>query len=136
MHDKEKEMGNPQFSNANEASQAPPQDPTAESVSEVEESKVSIVEFNQEDPNSARSDVFESESPHYTDGGYSSSYVFEHEYHSDISHDEEDNLSRSLLPLIHVFPKLEDADIPDPPANSCNLGGFPVEDHAIWSWCF
>lgn len=115
----------------NVSSQVPPQDqPIAESVSEGEESKVSTAALRQDDLNS---DVFNSESPHYTDGGHS--YVFEHD-HSDLSQDEEENLSNSLLSSsVYVFPKLEDADYSDSPANSCNLA-FPVEDQAIWSWCF
>ncbi|KAL6183147.1 hypothetical protein ACLB2K_044558 [Fragaria x ananassa] len=62
-----------------------------------------------------------------------SSYIFEPDQ-SDLSQDEEDNLSKSLLPT-YIFPKLEDVDYTDPPANSCNFG-FPVEDQAFWSWSY
>jgi hypothetical protein len=87
-----------------------------------------------------KSDIFDSDSPHYTDGVHSSlldpgdsSHVFEPDQ-SDLSQDEEDNLSKSLLPP-YTFPKLEDVDYSDPPENSCHFG-FPVEDHAFWSWSY
>ncbi|KAG8638872.1 hypothetical protein MANES_14G074500v8 [Manihot esculenta] len=46
---------------------------------------------------------------------------------SDLSQDEEDNLSKGLLPA-YVFPKLEDADYSDPPAS--------FEDNALWCWSY
>ncbi|KAK9278522.1 hypothetical protein L1049_028090 [Liquidambar formosana] len=138
---KEKEMANSELSNTHELSQEPPQNPIADPVSEGEESKVSIVACKHEDLSSAKSDVVDSDSPHNTDGGHSSllehddsSYVFEPEQ-SDVSQDEGDNLSKSLLHPSYVFPKLEDAAYPDPPTNSCNFG-FPAEDNAIWFWSY
>ncbi|CAL1368143.1 unnamed protein product [Linum trigynum] len=96
----------------------------------------------QEDISSARSDIFDADSPHYTDGvvhsslleaGDSiSSYVFEPDNQSsDLSQDEADNHNnnnfccRNLLPDQYVFPKLEDEDYSDPPAS--------FEDQAFWS---
>ncbi|KAK7265767.1 hypothetical protein RJT34_33390 [Clitoria ternatea] len=112
-----------------------------ESISEGEGSKVSVIgACKQEDISSARSDILDSDSPHYTDGVHSSllehgdsSYVFEPDQ-SDLSQDEEDNLSKSLLPP-YIFPKLEDVDYSDPPENSCSFG-FPEEDHALWTWAY
>ncbi|XP_022738208.1 homeobox-leucine zipper protein HAT5-like isoform X2 [Durio zibethinus] len=140
---KEKEKGNSEVSDVNTLSQEPPQKPVvAEAASEGEESKVSLVACKQEDISSAKSDIFDSDSPHYTDGVHSSlleaadsSYPFEPDQ-SDSSQDEEDNLSKGLLhPPSYIFPKLEDDDYSDPPASSCNFG-FPVEDHAFWSWAY
>lgn len=97
----------------------------------------------QEDISSVKSDIFDSDSPRFTDGGHSnplmepgdSSYVFEAEQ-SDLSQDEEDNLiSRTFLPSSYIFPKLEDVDYSDPSESSCNFG-CPVEEHAIWPWSY
>lgn len=91
-----------------------------------------------EDVNSAKSDVFDSEteSPLNTDGIHSSllepadsSHVFEPE-HSDFSQDEEDNLSGSLL-RPPSFPKLKEGSYIDVSVNSYNLG-YPVEDQSFW----
>ncbi|KAJ7945965.1 Homeobox-leucine zipper protein [Quillaja saponaria] len=119
--------------------QLPLQKPPFDSASVGEGSKLSVVACKQEDISSAKSDIFDSESPHYTDGVHSSlldpgdsSYVFEPDQ-SDLSQDEEDNLSKSLLPP-YIFAKLEDADYSEPP-ETCNFG-FPVDDHAFWSWSY
>jgi len=139
---REKERGISELSDTNKLSQEPLQKPVAESISEGEASKVSIVACKQEDMSSAKSDIFDSDSPHYTDGVHSallepgdSSNVFEPDQ-SDLSQDEEDNLnlSKSLLPA-YIFPKLEDVDYSDPSENSCNFG-FPADDHAFWSWSY
>lgn len=139
---REKEMGISELSDTNKLSQEPLQKPVAESVSEGEVSKVSIVACKQEDMSSAKSDIFDSDSPHYTDGVHSSllepgdsSNVFEPDQ-SDLSQDEVDNLNlgKSLLPA-YIFPKLEDVDYSDPSENSCNFG-FPADDHAFWSWSY
>ena len=119
----------------------PPQKPLIDSVSEGEGSKISVGAGNkQEEISSVKSDILDSDSPHYTDGVHSalleagdSSYVFEPDQ-SDLSQDEEDNLSKSLLHP-YIFPKLEGVDYSDPPASSCNFG-FPEEDHAFWSWSY
>ncbi|XWS48074.1 hypothetical protein CRYUN_Cryun13aG0041300 [Craigia yunnanensis] len=138
-----KEKENSELCDVNTLSQEPPEKPVvAETASEGEESKVSLVACKQEDISSAKSDIFDSDSPHYTDGVDSSlleaadsSYPFEPDQ-SDLSQDDEDNLSKGLLhPPSYIFPKLEDDDYSDPPANSCNFG-FPVEDNAFWSWAY
>ncbi|TKY55124.1 Homeobox-leucine zipper protein HAT5 [Spatholobus suberectus] len=124
-----------------QAESEPPQRPLLDSISEGEGSKVSVVGgCKQEDISSARSDILDSDSPHYTDGVHSAllesgdaSYVFEPDQ-SDQSQDEEDNLSKSLYPS-YLFPKLEDVDYSDPPESSCNFG-FPEEDHALWTWAY
>ncbi|XP_062169210.1 homeobox-leucine zipper protein HAT5-like [Alnus glutinosa] len=141
---REKESGSfePSETKKSSSSQEHLQNPVAaESVSEGEEvSKVSTVGCKHEEISSVKSDIFDSDSPHYTDGVHSSlldpgdsSHVFEPDQ-SDLSQDEEDNLSKSLLPP-YTFPKLEDVDYSDPPENSCHFG-FPVEDHAFWSWSY
>ncbi|KAJ8771884.1 hypothetical protein K2173_027061 [Erythroxylum novogranatense] len=106
-----------------------------DSASEGAVSKVSVLACKQEEISSAKSDIFDSESPHYTDGVHSSfleagdsSYVFEPEQ-SDLSQDEDDNLNKGLL-TSYVFPKLEVVEYSDPPAPA----GF--EDHAFWSWSY
>ncbi|KAJ0105908.1 hypothetical protein Patl1_17858 [Pistacia atlantica] len=53
---------------------------------------------------------------------------------SDLSQDEDDNLSKNFLPP-YIFPKLEEADYSDPPTSSCNFG-FPIEDHSFWPWSY
>ncbi|KAK2984355.1 hypothetical protein RJ640_005371 [Escallonia rubra] len=139
---KEKEKGSWESSDTEKLSEASVQEHTADLVSEGEVSKNSTLEFKQEDINSANSDLIDSDSPHYADGGHSSllergdsSYVFEHDQ-SDLSQDEEDNLRKCLLPpLSYVFPKLEDADYPDPPANSCYFG-FPSDENAFGFWSY
>ncbi|KAJ6672496.1 HOMEOBOX-LEUCINE ZIPPER PROTEIN ATHB-54 [Salix viminalis] len=127
---KEKEKGGSELSDKDAFFQEPPGKAMADSASEGE---VSTVACKQEDISSDKSDMFDSESPHYADGVHSSlleagdsSYVFQPDQ-SDLSQDEEDNLSKSLLPPL-VFPKLEDDDYSDPPAS--------FEDHAIWCWSY
>lgn len=130
-------------SKSQEAQQQKPSFDSATTTSEGEGSKVSVGACKQEDISSAKSDIFDSsDSPHYTDGVHSSllepgdsSYdVFEPDQ-SDLSQDEEDNLiSKTLFPP-YIFPKLEDVDYSDPPESSCSFG-FPVEDHAFWSWSY
>ncbi|KAF2311352.1 hypothetical protein GH714_021993 [Hevea brasiliensis] len=127
------DKGNLELSDKETLSKEPQKKPIGDSTSEGEVSKVSIVACKQEDISSAKSDIFDSDSPHYTDGVHSSlleagdsSYVFEPDQ-SDLSQDEEDNLSESLLPP-YVFPKLEDGDYSDPPAS--------FEDHAFWCWSY
>lgn len=113
--------------------------PLVDSVSEGEGSKLSIVEAcnnnKHEDISSARSDILDCDSPRYTDGVLEtgdSSYAFEHEYQSDLSQDEEDN----LLPP-YIFTKLEDVNYSDPPHNSSSYE-FQEEDHhqALWPWSY
>ncbi|KAK3035682.1 hypothetical protein RJ639_032554 [Escallonia herrerae] len=139
---KEKEKGSWESSDTEKLSEASAQEYTADLVSEGEVSKNSTPEFKQEDINSANSDLIDSDSPHYADGGHSallergdSSYVFEHDQ-SDLSQDEEDHLRKCLLPpLSYVFPKLEDANYPDPPANSCYFG-FSGDENAFEFWSY
>lgn len=84
---------------------------------------------------SAKSDVFDSDSPHYADGALlepaDSSRVIETEA-SDFSQDEDDSLSKSLLRAPY-FPKLELECYDDLQPNSCNFG-FPVQDQGTWIW--
>ncbi|KAI4343832.1 hypothetical protein L6164_011137 [Bauhinia variegata] len=137
---REKQGGNFEQAETNRL-QEPQQKPLSDSAaSEGEGSKAAIEACKQEEISSAKSDIFDSDSPHYTDGVHSallepgdSSYVFEPDQ-SDLSQDEEDNLSNALLPP-YMFPKLEDVNYSDPPESSCSFG-FPVEDQAFWSWSY
>lgn len=98
-----------------------------------------MVTSKQEDANSAKSDVLDSDSPHCTDVNHPSSFIepadsshaFEPD-HSDFSQDEEDNLSENLLTL-PCLPKVEEACYDHPPENSCNFG-FQVEDQTFCFW--
>ncbi|KAF8037300.1 hypothetical protein BT93_B0261 [Corymbia citriodora subsp. variegata] len=125
---------------SSKSSQGPFQNPMADSFSEDEVSRVPIPTCRPEDICSVKSDMFDSESPHYTDAGHSSllepgdsSYAFEPDQ-SDLSQDEEDNLSKSLLSTRN-YPKLESTDYTIPPPSSCNFG-FPAEDPPFWSWSY
>ncbi|KAF8408045.1 hypothetical protein HHK36_007185 [Tetracentron sinense] len=138
---KEKEKGKSEPSDHDKSSHVQPQKPISSFVSEENIPNVPIVVCKQEDISSAKSDVFDSDSPHYIDGGNSSmlepansSHVFEPDQ-SDLSQDEDDNLSKSLMPPPYSFPNLEDTGYPDLPANSCNFG-FPGEDQAFWYWSY
>ncbi|KAK2357472.1 homeobox-leucine zipper protein HAT5 [Trifolium repens] len=117
------------------------QKPLMNSISEGEGSKLSIVEAcnnnnnsnKLEDISSARSDILDCDSPRYTDGVLEtcdSSYVFEHEYQSDLSQDEEDN----LLPPYNIFTKLEDVNYSDPPHGSSTFGFQEEDHHTLWPW--
>ncbi|KAL6566483.1 hypothetical protein OROGR_002098 [Orobanche gracilis] len=75
--------------------------------------------YKQDDAaSSGKSDVFDSDSPHYT------SHDFEHDP-SDFSQGEDES-------LLH-FPKIEVECYDDLQPNSCNLG-FPVQDQGTWFW--
>ncbi|KAJ6339931.1 hypothetical protein OIU77_007805 [Salix suchowensis] len=122
-----KEKGSSELSDKDALSQEQPKKAilAADSASEGEVSKISAVACSKQDEiSSAKSDIFDSDSPHYAADGVHSSYVFEPDQ-SDLSQDEEDNFSKSLLPP-YVFPKLEDGDYSVPHAS--------FEDHAFWSW--
>ncbi|XVE75183.1 hypothetical protein DITRI_Ditri12bG0075100 [Diplodiscus trichospermus] len=119
------------------SSNAGPQKPISDTSPE-DVSHVPLLACKQEEACSAKSDVFDSDSPHYTDGNYSSliepadsSNVFDPDQ-SDFSQDEEDNLSKSLLHPPLFFPKFEVDCYYDVPTNSCNFA-LPVEDQSFWS---
>lgn len=110
-------------------------------VSDMKPSMPTIIKCKQEDHSSANSDVFDSDSPHYTDGVHSSllepdvsSHAIEHDQ-SDLSQDEEDNLSKSLGHSLYTFPKLEDPVYHEPSADCSNFE-FPVEDQNCWFWSY
>lgn len=135
---KEKDGGNSELSDSAEPSQPEAQ---LNSAPTKKPSDVPKIVCKQEDLSSTNSAVFDTDSPHYTDGVHSSlsepahsSHVFEHDQ-SDLSQDEEDELSKKLVPPIYNFPKLEDTFYSDTPADSCNYG-FPVEDQAPWFWAY
>ncbi|KAL6192718.1 hypothetical protein ACLB2K_033804 [Fragaria x ananassa] len=107
---------------------------------------VPIMVCKQEDASSAKSDVFDSDSPHCTENlslllepstTADSSHGFEPADHSDFSQDNEDDnsLTRSFL---HLPPpcllKLEDICYDDPPAISSNFELNPVEDQHYGFW--
>ncbi|OWM65334.1 hypothetical protein CDL15_Pgr008924 [Punica granatum] len=116
-----------------------PTEPVLASSSDGEVSEVPILVSKQDDICSAKSDIIDSDSPHFT--GHSShlepadsSYAFEPEQ-SDLSQDEEDVPSKNFL---SVFPKLESSDYQEnPPASSCHFGFHTGDqDHAFWSWSY
>ncbi|KAM7252402.1 hypothetical protein ACFE04_024285 [Oxalis oulophora] len=88
-----------------------------------------VMGCKQEDASSAKSDVFDSDSPRYTEGNElaDSSHVL-----SDFSQDEDDNhlMSRSLLQQ-PFFLKVEDGY---PSTSSCNFGFSVEEDQPFWTW--
>lgn len=107
---------------------AEPQKPVTSTETKTLSSSVPMVTCKQEDANSAKSDVFDSDSPHYTDGNHSSLID-----PPDSSHDEDGNPSIGLLPQQYLL-KLEDSCCyDDPPTNSSNFG-FSLEDQPLWSW--
>ncbi|POO00032.1 Octamer-binding transcription factor [Trema orientale] len=121
---------------------AEPENPTLKTVSETVSNVVMGV-CKQEDASSAKSDVFDSDSPHYAENYCSmlepadSSHVFEPADHSDFSQDEDDTnnlMSQSLFPPpLPCFPKLEACYYDGTPASSCNFG-FQVEDQSFNFW--
>ncbi|KAH9773698.1 homeobox domain-containing protein [Citrus sinensis] len=95
---------------------AEPQKPVTSAETKTLFSSVPVVTCKQEDANSnsAKSDVFDADSPHYTDGNHSSLI------------DPPDSS--------HYLLKLEDSCCyDDPPTNSRNFG-FSLEDQPFWSW--
>ncbi|XP_054809812.1 homeobox-leucine zipper protein HAT5 [Prosopis cineraria] len=96
---------------------------SCEDGSKVE--KVPTVICKQEDANSAKSDVFDSESPHQT---ADSSHAFEAADHSDFSQDEEDNLSHHNLLSLPCLPKVEE--------EPCNFGFPDDEDQPFCFWSY
>lgn len=98
------------------------------------------VTSKQEDANSAKSDVLDSESRHFTDGNQSSymepadsSHALEPD-HSDFSQDEEDILSQNILTM-PFLPKVEDVCYDEPHEDSCSFR-FPVEDQTFCFWSY
>ncbi|CAL2231601.1 unnamed protein product [Prunus armeniaca] len=116
------------------SSDVKPQSATPNAASD----NVPMVVCKQEDASSAKSDVFDSDSPHCTENHSSllepadSSHVFEPAEQSDFSQDEDDDLSKTLLPPPY-FLKLEDSCYDEPPASSSNFV-FPMEDQQ--PFCF
>ncbi|CAH9129067.1 unnamed protein product [Cuscuta epithymum] len=75
-----------------------------------------------------KSDILDSESPHYTDGNYSSSHILE----SDFSQDEGESLISIFQPSC-LLPRLEEDHGHQSIASLCNLG-FSIEDQTASSW--
>lgn len=141
-----KEKGNGQLAlcDIQKHSDASVKETVADPVSMVELSNVPtriLKQQQQEDLSSAKSDVFDSESPHYTDKRHStfanqgdSARVFETEL-SDLSQDDDEKFSRTILSTANLLGKSEDDDYP---ATSSNLSyfGFPVEDQGFGFWTY
>lgn len=94
-----------------------------------------VVVIKQEDANSAKSDVFDSESPHCADANLvsvfepvDSSRVLDQDP-SDFSQDPEDDSCRILPPP--CLPKLKIDSYGDLNADTCNLGSS-VDDQTFW----
>ncbi|GLU09350.1 hypothetical protein SLE2022_262160 [Rubroshorea leprosula] len=114
-----------------DSSNSEPQEPTFDTVP-GSLSDLPFLVCKQEEASSAKSAIFDSESPIYTNGNHSSSTepadssnVLEQE-----QSEEEDNPSQGLLHPPYLL-KLED-DYEVPPEISCSFG-FPVEDQSFWS---
>lgn len=98
-------------------------------------SKVQLIS-KQEDANSAKSDVLDSESPHNQSSFLEladSSHALELD-HSDFSQDEEDIHSQNLL-TVPFLPKVEDGCYDEPPECSCSFQ-FPFEDQTFGFWSY
>ncbi|XP_073054353.1 homeobox-leucine zipper protein HAT5-like [Primulina eburnea] len=88
----------------------------------------------QEDASSsARSDVFDSDSPCFTDSVLVAEPTDSSHATEPYASDEDDDIRRRLLPLSSCLPKLELQSYDDLQPNSCNLG-FPVQDQGTWLW--
>ncbi|KAH9609179.1 hypothetical protein KSS87_002405 [Heliosperma pusillum] len=98
-----------------------------------------------EDANSAKSDILDSESPHYTDGNHSSIVEDPMDPHSDFSQDEEEYLmtsNRLLLPSTLPPPlpgyntllKVEDSGFYDSNSSACNFS--LVDEPPFWSMLY
>ncbi|GAB2221106.1 hypothetical protein Droror1_Dr00012273 [Drosera rotundifolia] len=143
LHHKEKDKGQSQPSDVQYQFEATlQQEPIVDSASEVDAPQVPVLGLKQEELTSAKSVVLDSDSPccvvegmcsSVADPG-DSSYVFEPDQ-SDLSQDEEDNISKNFLPSCYVLQKIDDTDYSERPAYSCNFG-LQVEDHATWFWPF
>ncbi|KAK4362440.1 hypothetical protein RND71_017681 [Anisodus tanguticus] len=135
-----KEKGNGQLAlcDTRENSDALPKETVAYPISRIEMSNVPArvhKQQQQEDLSSAKSDVFDSESVHSTfiDQG-DSAYVFETEQ-SELSQDDDENFSKTMLSTANLLGKAEDDDYP---GRSSNLSyfGFPVEDQGFGFWTY
>lgn len=140
-----KEKGNGQLAlcDMQKHSDALTKETVADPIARVEMSNVParVVKHQQEDLSSTKSDVFDSESPHYTGGVHSSvidqgdsARVFETEQ-SDLSQDDDENFSKTMLSTANLLGKAADDDYP---ATSSNLSyfGFPVEDQGFGFWTY
>ncbi|CAM8932613.1 unnamed protein product [Rhodiola kirilowii] len=142
---KETPSRNTEPSETSKQSAALPDNPISNSASEEEDSKLPLVEQKLDDFTSAKSDIFQSDSPRYADGVYSphlehvdSSYMFEPDNNSDSSQDEDDHtLTKVYLPSSsYMLTPLKDDDYPDPSASSSNLGSAHDDNQPFWSWSF
>ncbi|KAK4261183.1 hypothetical protein QN277_004218 [Acacia crassicarpa] len=101
-------------------------DGISENGSKVEKVPSTVVMCKQEDANSTKSDVFDSDSPHHT---ADSSHAYNEAEHSDFSQDEEDNNNNNhLLSLPCLLPKVEE--------EPCNFGFPPYEDQPFYFWSY
>ncbi|OWM89577.1 homeobox-leucine zipper protein HAT5-like [Punica granatum] len=91
----------------------------------------------QEDAASAKSDVFDSESPRLTEPGNSSQGLDPES--SEIEDGSSLMISKSLLAPLSYFPKIEDGYNCSEPAMdypSCTFGFSSSEDHPFWNWTY
>ncbi|XP_060204700.1 homeobox-leucine zipper protein ATHB-12-like [Lycium barbarum] len=144
---KDKENGQLALCDFQKRSDASPNETNVDPVSRVEMSNVPAQvlkpqqQHQQEDLSSTKSDVFDSESPHYTGGIHSSvidqgdsAYVFETEQ-SELSQDDDENFSKTMLSTANLLGKAEDDNYP---VTSSNLSyfGFPSEDQGFGFWTY
>ncbi|OIT08418.1 PREDICTED: homeobox-leucine zipper protein HAT5-like [Nicotiana attenuata] len=141
---KERKNGQLSLPDFQKHSDASPKETMADPISRVKMSNVSarvLTLQQQEDLSSAKSDVLDSESPHYTDGVHSSfieqgdsSYVFEPEP-SNLSQDDEEKFDKTMLSTANLLAKAEDDDYRVTSSN-VSYFGFPVEDQGFGFWSY
>lgn len=130
-----KDKGNGQLAlcNIEKHSDAMAKETVVDPISKVEMLNVParVVKHPQEDLSSVKSDVFDSESPHYTSD---SARVFETEQ-SHLSQDDDENFSKTMLSTANLLSKGADDDYL---ATSSNLSyfAFPVEDQGFGFWTY
>ncbi|KAL8141944.1 hypothetical protein V2J09_014976 [Rumex salicifolius] len=93
----------------------------------------------QEDPSSARSDVLDSDSPHYISGPYSSAFAEPIDALCALDLlDDDISLNPSFMSSsVYVLPKIEILDDyhDNPPGNACHFAS-PVDDQDSWFWSY
>ncbi|CAM8977197.1 unnamed protein product [Rhodiola kirilowii] len=146
-----KQKGKNMLDALSEPSQPQVENPAAASISNSEESKVSImaskinemcnVIFDSDSTSTKKDNMFDTDNNYYMDGIHSphmehvdSSYILEPENNSDLSQGEEDSFSRGFLPSTpYRLPKLEPGAYSFASSSSASGHfGFP----AFWSWSF
>lgn len=138
---KERKNGQLTLRDFQKHSDASPKETMADPISRVKMSNVStrvLTLQQQEDLSSGKSDVLDSESPHYTDSSFieqgDSSYVFEHEP-SVLSQEDEEKFNKTILSTANLLAKAEGDDYRVTSSN-VSYFGFPGEDQGFGFWSY